>query len=98
MRHMRLALACMALAGPAPADAQQTPAFLLKPARVYNGMNSTPHEGWYVLVQDDRISVIGLCRATPGRARVIDLPGNALMPGLIEGHDGLFLHARNETS
>src|SRR5919112_32351 len=31
-------------------------------------------------------------------ARVIDLPGTTLMPGLIEGHSHLFLHPYDETS
>src|SRR3982750_2040604 len=33
--------------------------------------------------------------AAPG-ARIIDLPGETLMPGMIEGHSHLFLHPYNE--
>jgi len=98
MKRILVALACMALAGPAPADAQQKPAILLKPARVFDGVNPRPHEGWQVLVQDDRIAAVGPDLAAPAGARIIDLPGQTLLPGLIEGHGHLFLHAYNETS
>src|SRR5205085_4488626 len=34
----------------------------------------------------------------PSDARVIELPGLTLLPGLIEAHSHLFLHPYNETS
>jgi imidazolonepropionase-like amidohydrolase len=73
-------------------------AILLKPARVFDGVTVPPHEGWQVLVEGDRITAVGPALAMPAGAKVIDLPGETLAPGLIEGHSHLFLHPYNETS
>ncbi len=69
---------------------------LLRPARVFDGVNATPHQGWSVLVDGDRITAAGPNLAAPAGARVIELPGTTLMPGMIEGHSHLFLHPYNE--
>ncbi len=71
---------------------------LLKPARVFDGMDGKAHAGWQVLVEGDRIAAVGPNLSAPADARVIDLPGETLMPGMIEGHGHLFLHPYNETS
>ena len=55
---------------------------LLRPARVFDGVNPAPHEGWSVLVDGDRISAVGPNLAAPAGARVIDLPGTTLTPDL----------------
>ena len=70
---------------------------LLRSARVFDGVNRLPHEGWSVLIDGDRIAAVGPNLAAPAGARVIDLPGATLMPGMIEGHSHLFLHPYNET-
>src|SRR5947209_7606280 len=69
---------------------------LLKPARVFDGVTRQAHEGWNVLVDGDRIAAVGPNLAAPAGARVIELPGTTLMPGMIEGHSHLFLHPYNE--
>jgi imidazolonepropionase-like amidohydrolase len=78
--------------------AQQTDKYiLLKPAKVFDG--ETVHEGWVVLVKNNKIEQAGAMNfKLPGGAQVIELPGTALLPGLIEGHSHLFLHPYNETS
>jgi Penicillin amidase len=73
------------------------PAYLLKPARVFDGVDPKPHEGWSVLVRGDRIVAAGPAIAASPDATVVDLSGDTLMPGLIEGHSHLFLHSYNET-
>jgi imidazolonepropionase-like amidohydrolase len=70
---------------------------LLRPARVFDGVNPQPHEGWSVLVEGDRIAAAGPNISAPAGARSIDLPGTTLIPGMIEGHSHLFLHPYNET-
>lgn len=69
---------------------------LFKPDRVFDGVQL--HEGWWVLVQGNMIAAAGAPNTiqAPG-AKVISLPGMTLMPGMIEGHSHLFLHAYNET-
>ena len=80
---------------------QQPPAVtLLTPARVWDGTNAAPHEGWAVLVRGDRIEAVGP-RAqinAPADAKTIDLPGTTLIPGMIEAHSHLLLHPYNEAS
>ena len=90
----RLILILLAMMLPAAAIAQP---ILLRPARVFDGVNPQPHEGWTVLVDGDRIVAAGPNLAVPAGARIIDLPGTTLMPGMIEGHSHLFLHPYNET-
>src|SRR3954469_13735494 len=73
--------------------------FLLTPARVWDGTNSAPHEGWAVLVQADTIAAVGprASITAPANATTVDLPGTTLIPGMIEGHSHLLLHPYNET-
>jgi imidazolonepropionase-like amidohydrolase len=84
-------LAIMLLASPAAAAP-----ILLKPAQVFDGTDPRPHPGWQVLVDGDTIAAVGPSLAVPADAKVIDLPGTTLSPGLIEGHSHLFLHPYNE--
>jgi imidazolonepropionase-like amidohydrolase len=63
---------------------------------VFDGVNPQPHEGWSVLVEGDRIAAAGPNVAAPAGAKVIQLPGTTLLPGMIEGHSHLFLHPYNE--
>jgi imidazolonepropionase-like amidohydrolase len=98
---MRLLIALLMLCLTAPLSAQDrgdgTP-LLLRPARVFDGVDPRPHEGWQVLVRGERIDAAGPALAVPAGARIVDLPGMTLMPGMIEGHAHLFLHPYNETS
>jgi len=99
MRWLALILAM--LLGPAaalPAAEPPKQIVLLKPARVFDGMDGKTHAGWQVLVEGDRIAAVGPNLSAPADAKVIDLPGETLMPGMIEGHGHLFLHPYNETS
>ena len=72
---------------------------LLVPARVWDGLENQPHEGWAVLVRGDRIEAVGPRAelSVPNDAAMIELAGATLMPGLIEGHSHLLLHPYNET-
>lgn len=94
-------LACLPLAWALPAAAQAPAgpaATLLRPAAVFDGQDR--HEGWAVLVENDRIKAVGPAAqlAAPAGARILDLPGLTLLPGLIEGHSHLLLHPYNETT
>jgi imidazolonepropionase-like amidohydrolase len=69
---------------------------VLKPARVFDG--DAMHNGWTVRVKADRIEAAGPSSSVGiDGAKVIDLPGTTLMPGLVEGHSHILLHPYNET-
>ncbi|HUA87410.1 MAG TPA: amidohydrolase family protein [Bryobacteraceae bacterium] len=70
---------------------------VLKSARTFDG--EAMHQGWAVRVQGDRIEAAGPASSidTSG-AKIIDLASATLMPGLVEGHSHVLLHAYSETS
>ena len=102
MLRLRTLAALALLALPAAARAQQAAApqrYLLRPARVFDAVTAQPHEGWAVLVEGDHIASVGPASSlSSAGARVVELPGLTLLPGLIEGHSHLLLHPYNETS
>lgn len=70
-------------------------AVVLRPARVFDG--AAMHEGWVVRVVGDRIDAAGPSGSiAAGNARVVDLAGLTLTPGLVEGHSHVLLHPYNE--
>ncbi|MCC2546328.1 amidohydrolase family protein [Hymenobacter sp. BT175] len=89
-----LGVGCLALTPPAP----PVSSYLLRPAAVFDGQDV--HPGWVVLVEGDKIKAAGPATqvTAPADARTLDLPGQTLLPGLIEGHSHLLLHPYNETS
>jgi imidazolonepropionase-like amidohydrolase len=85
------------------APAGQTPAptaWLLRPNLVFDATSEQTHQGWVVLVTGNKITAIGPASSVtaPPDVRVIDLSGMTLMPGLIEAHTHVLLHAYNETT
>ena len=57
------------------------------------------HDGWSVRVKGERIDAVGPDTSVAAAgAKVIDLPGTTLTPGLVEGHSHILLHAYSETS
>ncbi|HEX6751506.1 MAG TPA: amidohydrolase family protein [Longimicrobium sp.] len=100
MRTLRFLALLLPLALPLAARAQAAPPpqrTLLRPARVFDGAEL--HEGWAVLVEGNRIAGAGPAASLADvGARVVDLPGTTLIPGMIEGHSHLLLHPYNEAS
>ena len=91
MRLFRIFLLCAtALA----LHAQES--IVLKPARVFDG--EAMHEGWLVRVRGQRIESAGPPpNVETAGAKVVELPGATVLPGLVEGHSHILLHAYNET-
>jgi imidazolonepropionase-like amidohydrolase len=84
------------LLGLLPAIALAQTVTVLQPARVFDG--ESMHEGWAVRVRGDRIDAAGPAAAIDSaNAKVIDLAGATLLPGLVEGHSHILLHPYNET-
>jgi imidazolonepropionase-like amidohydrolase len=92
----RLLLPLLALLFATPAYALPRQAILIRPARVFDGLDPRPHEGWEVLIKGERIVAVGP-NLDARDAEILLLPGMTLMPGMIEGHSHLFLHPYNET-
>jgi imidazolonepropionase-like amidohydrolase len=84
----------------AQGQADTTDAKLLVPARVFDGANGQPHEGWAVLVRRGRIDAVGPLSGmtVPAGTPTVRLDGLTLMPGLIEAHSHLLLHPYNEAT
>jgi len=70
--------------------------YVLRPARVFDG--ESMHDGWVVIVRGSRIEAAGSAASVtvPPGAESIDLPNTTLMPGMIEAHSHVLLHAYNE--
>jgi imidazolonepropionase-like amidohydrolase len=76
----------------------QAETVLLRADRVFTSEDREVHPGWLVVVEGDRIRDVGPPASVnaPPDARVIELPGATLLPGLIDAHSHLFLHPYNE--
>lgn len=110
MRRAILFLLCFIIAYQftqmTPSAQNQSPAtkppdavYLLKPAHVFDGESAQLHDGWVVLVRGEKIEAVGPAKEikAPTDAKVIDLPGMTLMPGLIDAHSHVLLHPYSET-
>ena len=88
------------LLGTSIAIAQNKQPILLKPDRVFDGVAEKAQDGWTVLVRGDKIEAAGPAAEVkvPADARVIELSGMTLLPGLIEAHSHLLLHPYDETT
>ena len=88
-----------------PSAETQSPApkpetvYLLKPAHIFDGESSQLHDNWVVLVRGEKIEAVGPATEIkePADAKVIELPGMTLMPGLIDAHSHILLHPYSET-
>lgn len=75
---------------------------LLKPDRVFDG--ETMHQNWWVLVKGEKISFAGPASSFKQQEysgsfiQSVELTGQTLLPGFIEGHSHLFLHPYNEVA
>src|SRR5688572_4347584 len=102
MRWSPLLFLCLALLLPIQAQrvapASET-VYLLKPARVFDGESSQLHENWAILVRGRKIEAAGPISTikAPAGAKVIELAGLTMMPGLIEAHSHVLLHPYSET-
>jgi imidazolonepropionase-like amidohydrolase len=97
-----LSLACLGILQNRGAGSQGEPpsatVIVLKPARVFDGASAMAETGWVVVVRGQKIDQVGpegKVQVPPG-ARVIELPGATLLPGLIDAHTHLLLHPYDE--
>src|SRR6266545_3475616 len=91
---LRLLTPVALLLSPSLALAQSEQPILLKPDRVFDGTSATAHPGWVVLVKGEKIAAVGAADKVevPKGAKLIELPGMTLLPGLIDAHSHLLLY------
>ena len=102
IRNSLLLLLCLTFLFPVSQTQRSNVAetvYLLKPGHVFDGESAQLHSNWVVLVRGERIEAVGPAGSIPtaSGAKIIDLPGLTLMPGLIEAHSHVLLHPYTET-
>jgi imidazolonepropionase-like amidohydrolase len=96
-----VALVCLLLTGTLAAQrpdpqAVTAGATVLRPDFVFDG--ESMRTGWAVRVRGERIEAAGPAASIDSAgAATVELPGMTLLPGLIEGHSHVLLHAYDET-
>ncbi|MSR06229.1 MAG: amidohydrolase [Gemmatimonadetes bacterium] len=102
MRLFRLALVGLAFASTANAQAPQlsdtvrnyvtvdAPVIALTHVRLIDGTGSPPAEDQTVVIANGRIQSVGAGVAVPADARVMDLTGHTVIPGIVGLHDHTF--------
>ncbi len=95
-----LVVATISLVASQPTATIAEPVYLLKPARIFDGESAQLHTDWVVLVRGEKIEAVGPASEikVPSGAKVIELRGMTLMPGLIDAHSHVLLHPYSETS
>ncbi len=73
------------LVGPATAGAQGPVALVAD--RLIDGRGSDARTGVVVVVEGERITAVGGREVIPAGARLLELPGATLMPGMINNHE-----------
>ena len=98
-------IACLLMQMTPLTQSQSTPPkpsetiYLLKPTHVFDGESAQLQDSWVVLVRGEKIEAVGPTNEVkaPADAKVIELPGMTLMPGLIDAHSHILLHPYSET-
>jgi imidazolonepropionase-like amidohydrolase len=90
-----------AAVAPLPAGALAADSLtLIRPAGVWDGVSDVVQAGWTVLVRGNTIAAVGPSATVgnPPGAKVIDLPGTTLLPGLTDTHSHILLHPYDEAN
>ncbi|MBV8546921.1 MAG: amidohydrolase family protein, partial [Acidobacteria bacterium] len=66
----------------------------IKTSSLIDGRSDAPKENQVIVIRGNRIESVG-ATAIPASARVIDLTGMTVMPGLIDSHTHIFLQGED---
>ncbi|MEA2326207.1 MAG: hypothetical protein QOE68_1166 [Thermoanaerobaculia bacterium] len=91
MLSMRIKLLVLLAFAATSAAAQVT---YIKTSSLINGRSDAPKENQLIVIRGNRIESVG-ATAIPDGARVIDLTGMTVMPGLIDSHTHIFLQGED---
>jgi imidazolonepropionase-like amidohydrolase len=95
MRRLVLAIALLglpALASSRPQDPSTRPALVLANVRIYT-VSGPVIDGGSILIENGRIKAVGKSISIPSDAKILDLAGRVVIPGLIDVASGLFLQS-----
>jgi imidazolonepropionase-like amidohydrolase len=88
-------LALAAALSPAPGRAAEPTMVVFKNATIYTGTTDKPIEKGALVVGDGKISaVVGDVRLAPEGAKVIDLKGAVVIPGLVDTHSHIGIYPK----
>lgn len=78
----------------APFVLDDAPVLALTHARVIDGTGAAPREGQTLVLRDGAIEAVGDANrvSVPADAKVIDLAGKTVLPGLVQLHEHLWIH------
>jgi imidazolonepropionase-like amidohydrolase len=91
-----LALALLLARGPLvePFVAVDGPLVVLRHVRVVDGTGRPARDGQTIVMRDGRIAAVGADLPVPVGAKVLDLHGRTVIPGLVGMHEHLFYSAK----
>jgi imidazolonepropionase-like amidohydrolase len=90
---MRTKLALLLTFAATLASAQ--PVTVIKAGSLIDGRSDTPRANQIIVIRGNRIQSVGSGTAIPAGAKVIDLSGMTVLPGLIDSHTHIFLQGED---
>src|SRR5215471_18892679 len=90
-----LALACCAGRSQQPVPKDEPTLTVIKAGALIDGTSEAPRKNQLIFVRGERIEKVADASAIPAGAKVIDLAGATVLPGLIDAHTHIFLWGEN---
>jgi len=92
MRKSLLALSLAILALAAVVHSQSGEILAIKCGKLFDGKSDKLLDNQIIIVENNRIVAVGANVEIPANAKIIDMSGATVLPGLIDAHTHMFLH------